>query len=167
MQSLVMQSKSAPESGKVWGLHDYENFLYDDALSVDWRNGSIKVCFHPHMLDTDMSLQDNSAVSVFGLRSWGFKYIATSLPNKKVITTAQLQDKICLRVTSILVSKTGPWVGPGEASHTIYMIQLLAWFLVQLWAVPVQGVPDSASLQYRAWHVPHALPTTLFLHKEK
>lgn len=66
------------------------------------------MCFHPHLLDINMSLEDNSAVSVFGLRGSGFKYIATSLPNKKGIIIAQLQNKICLRVTSILVSKTGP-----------------------------------------------------------
>ena len=114
-QSLVTQSKSTPESGKVWGLHGYDNFLYDDVLTVEWRNMSIKVCFHPHLLGTNMSLEDNSAVSVFGLRSSGFKYIATNLPNEKGITVAQLQDKICLRVTSILVSKTGPWGSPGEA----------------------------------------------------
>ena len=54
-----------------------------------------------------------------------------------------------------------------KPSKVIYIVQLLAWFLVHLWAVPVQGVPDSASLQYSEWHVLHTLPTTLFLHKGK
>lgn len=166
-QSLVTQPKSAPESGKVWGLHGYENFRYDDPLSVEWRNMSIKVCFHPHLLDINMSLEDDSVVSVFGLRSSGFKYIVKSFPNEKGITVAQLQDKICLRVTSILVSKTGPWSGPGEAAQGHVCCPTVGMVLGSAPGCASAWTPRRCQPTAQGTARPTRSSTTPFLHKGK